>query len=42
MICSSDLASSAAFSPNSNAEVTRTRHLVVGIGINVHQQQFSA
>jgi BirA family biotin operon repressor/biotin-[acetyl-CoA-carboxylase] ligase len=23
-----------------NAEVTRTRHLVVGIGINVHQQQF--
>jgi BirA family biotin operon repressor/biotin-[acetyl-CoA-carboxylase] ligase len=23
-----------------NAEVTRVRHLVVGIGINVHQQQF--
>jgi len=23
-----------------NAEVTRIRHLVVGIGINVHQQQF--
>jgi BirA family biotin operon repressor/biotin-[acetyl-CoA-carboxylase] ligase len=25
-----------------NAEVTRVRHLVVGIGINVHQQQFPA
>ena len=23
-----------------NAEVTRIRHLVVGIGVNVHQQQF--
>jgi len=25
-----------------NAEVTRVRHLVIGIGINVHQQQFPA
>jgi BirA family transcriptional regulator, biotin operon repressor / biotin---[acetyl-CoA-carboxylase] ligase len=24
-----------------NAEVTRVRHLVVGIGINIHQEQFS-
>ena len=25
-----------------NAEVTRIRHMVIGIGINVHQQQFPA
>ncbi len=40
MICSSGKRKFCGILTELNAEVTRIRHVVVGIGINVHQEQF--